>query len=239
MEDLNNIIQVNKFSFLDGMKCTAALMSLVNVGVFAQPSMRYHPILQYLLAMSIADAVYTLSMTLIIPFSSWCGWLQDNNNYKDFDLITCLPTLWHYKLVSEYFTSCLALFNILVEIHITCQRIKLISKEARNNEIEHRPWIACVIIALVSLTVYSPVLFINQARTVEIRNETTGSIQRGYFNEKTDFGNSSEAKLIEQMLLFTRIFLISVVLTVVNSIASIKYTAFYKRKSALKELIRG
>jgi hypothetical protein len=239
MEDYTKFVQVNKFYFLDGVKCTAALMSLINVVIFSKSGMRHHPILQYLLAMSLADAVYTLSMALGVPFSNWCSWLHENNNDQNIDFIVCYYSAWHYILVSEYFTSCMALFNILVEIHITRLRIKLISREARNNETEHRPWIVCMLISLASFAAYTPVLFMNEVISVETRNETMDTVHKDYFNVRSQFGQSSNATFFEQFLVITRICLISVVLTVVNAVASVKYTAFYKRKSAMKEIIRG
>jgi hypothetical protein len=239
MENLKKSAEVSIFPVVNVIRYTSTFMSLVNVAVFLQPKMRHHPILRYLLVMSLADALYTLSMSLFVPVSSLCVWLRENERDDDVDLLICYVSMWHYILISEYFTSCLALFNVLVEIHITCQRIKLISSEARNNEKAMKPFVICTVIFAVSLAVYSPVLFMNKITTVETRNETTGAVRRDYINGKTEFGKSQAAVYIEKSLTVFRIFLISVALSIVNVVASVKFTAFYKRKSALKERIRG
>jgi hypothetical protein len=247
MEILHKSAQVNQFPLLDIIKYTAVVTSLINLLVFSQSSMRRHPILQYLLAVSLSDAVYTLSMAVILVLAKSCEYERANrkiNNSQHFtDARVCFYYSLFVNLLSEYLTSCLALFSILVEILVTFQRMRLISTDTSNlsNEPEkHRSYSICAVLLGCSLAVYSPVLCMNEVRTIETsgwNNETV--MRRDYASGKTEFGKTATGLFIVKALTLTRMSLVIVVLTVANVITSIKFTSFYKRKSALKQIIRG
>jgi hypothetical protein len=200
--------------------------------------MRGWPLQQYLLAVSVADAMYSIIMTMLTTLVSFCLWEFNNDKSLNVDLKVCYVNSLLDILLAEYFTSCLALFNIIVEIVVTWQRVVMISKKS-NHERAYRPWVICVLIFAFAMAVYSPVLFMSRVRTEETRNETNGAVRRGYFPEKTEFGKSQEGLVIMKLTVLVRMILVIVVLSIVNVVASIKFTAFYKRKLALKEIIRG
>jgi hypothetical protein len=198
--------------------------------------MRVWPLQQYLLVMSVVDALYVIIMTVMVTLLSNCAWEKKNNTPENVDMNHCLLFSVLDILLSDYFTSCLALFNIITEIVVTCQRVVLITN---NSETLYRPWVVCLVIFIISLAVYSPLLFMSKVYTEEMRNATTGVVHRGYYPARTDFGRSKVSLFIKQTTAFLRMGLVLVVLSIVNLIASIKYTAFYNRKSALTEIIRG
>jgi hypothetical protein len=78
-----------------------------------------------------------------------------------------------------------------------------------------------------------------ETKTEEVRNETTGAMRRDYYFGKTEFAKTKEALIIAKFLTFLRMGLIAIVLTAVNVIASVRYTNFFKQKTALKQIIRG
>jgi hypothetical protein len=175
-------------------------------------------------------------MTVMTTLLSNCAWEKDNNKSENADISICFLFSILDILLSNYFTSCLALSNIIIEIVVTCQRVIIISNKG-SNERARRPWLVCLIIFIISLTVYSPVLFMSQVKTEETRNVTT--VRRDYYPGMTDFGKSKVGLFLKQLIALLRIGLVLVVLSIVNCIASVKYTAFYNRKLALKEIIRG
>jgi hypothetical protein len=177
-------------------------------------------------------------MTLIIPFGSACARERENNQANNTDLTVCYVLYTLIVWLPDFITSSLALFNICVEILVTYQRISLISRPARS-EREDTPWVACSLIMVVSLAAYTPALFMKEVYNVETRNKTTGGVKIDYFSKKTEFGKSSTALLIEESLTLVRMVLVICVLTIVNIVAFVKFTAFYKQKSALKEIIKG
>jgi hypothetical protein len=214
------------------------IMSIVNVLVFATKKMRAWPLQQYLLVMSVADGMYTLTMVIMTTLISYCVSEREKNSSEDSDIKVCFAYALFNIWLSDFLSSSIALFNICVEILVMYQRILLISREARNEKMR-RPSFVCAFIFTISLVVYSPVLFMSHIRTEAIRNEITGAVRREYFVEKTEFGKSESGLLIMKLTVFVRIGLVIVVLSIVNVIASIKFTAFYKKKSALKDIIRG
>jgi hypothetical protein len=236
----------NRFPVLDCLKLIALLASFVNVIIFARLNKTHClPLLQYLLVMSICDAVYTLSLALTMPLAVECTRQREQHKSANTsaDLKICQVFSFYLYLVPEYLTSCLALFNICVEIVITAQRMRLISTQAasfltRKSENKQRVLFVCVLLFICVIGVYSPVLVINKVSVVETGNKTSGAVRRDYFFSKTKFGRTIEAKLIEKLLAFIRVGLV-MVLTVVNVIASVQFTSFFKRKHALKEIIRG
>jgi hypothetical protein len=225
MNHFKKTIQINQFLALDGIKFASVVTSFINVIVFSQKSMRGHPLFRYLLAMSVSDFVYSLSMVMMIPLSTACFWVKENNKDEDVDITICYVFYKHNLLFQEYLTSCLALFNIILEIIVTCQRIRLLSREARSENMS-RPWVVCVLAFGFSLAFYSPVLFMNEVYAVETRNETTSAVRRDYLYGKTKFGKSVEGLFLAKLLALVRIILVTVVLTIANIIASIKFTAF-------------
>jgi hypothetical protein len=189
--------------------------------------------------MSLSDAIYTLSgLITMIPLKSACP--KDNNEkLENINLNSSYALSVLSLLLSEYFTSCLALFNILIEIVITCQRIGLIS---RGNRIEsrNRAWLVCATLFAASLAIYTPVLFINEVDVVEtISNQTTNLLERDYTYRKTEFGKSTSGYIVFKIIIIFRVTLVTVVLSIVNVIASVKFTSFFKRKHAIKKSIRG
>jgi hypothetical protein len=140
-----------------------------------------------LLAMSVSDLVYSISITMMVPMAKACSWEKENNQSEDADLQVCYVLYTLFLWVSDFLTSCLALFNIILEIFVTCQRIRLMTKGAVYNQTKPklRPLVVFALVFAVSLTIYSPVLFMNEVRTEETRNETTGSVRKDYFYEKT------------------------------------------------------
>jgi hypothetical protein len=241
MDTIKKTVEANNFFVLDFIKYMGVITSIINLLVFSQRIMRQKPMLQFFLAMSLSDVIYSLIFAILIPISRACMWQKENNSAEDADLKVCYIASVLFIMLSDYLASCLALFNISIEIFVTCQRVIIVSRDLTANEKRQRlrPWAICLLIFIVSLTVYSPVLLMNKVQLVEIRNETTGAVRRDYSNEKNEFGRTSGGLFIIKLVTLFRMFLVTVVLTVVNIIASIKFTAFLKRKSALKETTTG
>jgi hypothetical protein len=191
--------------------------------------------------MSVSDLIYSMSITMMVPLAASCYWKKEHDKSENADLKVCYVLYTLLLWVSDYLTSCLALFNIMLEIFLTCQRIRLIKSDTVLNQARQRPrpLVVCAILLTISLTVYLPVLFMNETTSKETRNETTGSVRKDYFYQKTDFGKSSGASRLAESITIMRMCLVIVILTIANTIASVLYGRFYRKKNAILHVIRG
>jgi phosphatidylglycerophosphate synthase len=191
--------------------------------------------------MSVSDLMYLFSITMMIPLGTACAREKVNNKSESGDFKVCYVVYMLYIWLSDFLTSCLALLNIIIEIFVTVQRILLISTGALHNQTRptHRPLVVCATFFAISLAIYSPVLFMHKVRSEETRNETTSSVRKDYFYERTEFGKSKGALFLVESITIVRFFLVIVVLTIVNIVASIIYAAYYKKKRATIQAIRG
>jgi hypothetical protein len=83
---------------------------------------------------------------------------------------------------------------------------------------------------LISLIVYSPVLFMKTVR-VEYSSNSTEVID--FKVTRTEFGKSKAGMWIMIAINSTRIILVTVVLMILNIVAIIKFNTFFERKSNL------
>jgi hypothetical protein len=240
-QNLKKISEAHRFLALDFVKFVSIMCSFVNVIVFSQKNMRSKPILQYMLAMSVSDLIYSVSMIMIVPIARACSWEKENNKSENADLKVCYVLYTLFLWVSDFLTSCLALFNIILEIFVTCQRIRLITNVGVYNQTREKlqPLTVFSIVFAVSLAMYSPVLFMNEVRCVETRNVNMSSVRKNYYYEKTAFGKSDSALYLLESITALRVFLVIVILTVVNIVTAVIYAAYYRRKRAMKHVLRG
>ena len=140
-----------------------------------------------LLAMSFSDALYTLSFLIGHAIFSVC---------TEDDPVKCgkilyLGFLVNYITISEFLSSCLAFFNILMETFLMIQRIMIV----RNNFSSFKNLkgnFICSTVCIISILIYFPVLF---AKLIEpVRYTSTSSLNKtiadAYEFRKTKFGGS-------------------------------------------------
>lgn len=172
-----------------------SITSLINILVLSNKKLK-DPVYSYYLTSTIIDFIYItiIAFKIFIVCGSKCNFRKNH-----------LSTLIYNLYFQDYFTSCLAINNILLEIYVSLQRFMIISnKKFLQNS---RPILVIVFISIFSIFYYLPVIFLK--RLVSIPNEN-------FVLENTKFGSSSFGKIISIILSLTRLILASMVLFLIN-----------------------
>jgi hypothetical protein len=217
-------LSINNNSFMMIVRLGVIIISIVNIGVLANKKLK-DSLHKYLLVMTIADLVYT---TLIsIMFFTVCH----NNPHGKCGSQIDYFNLVIYIFVSEFLTSSLAIFNILLEIFLTLQRIVIISHI--NSRLRHASvYKVCLVLFSISLAFYSPMLAVHR---IDIINKTTSKHEPvDYKLSRTNFGMTNLSIGMKTVMNIIRIILVTLVLSILNGIVLIKYKAFLVNKKNLK-----
>jgi hypothetical protein len=200
------------------LRYTGISFSLLNMLVLRNKKLK-DPLYSFLLVMATVDSLYGIIIMSI-------GWTDCPNGCSPY---LYLANLILYIVVSEYLTSCMALFNILLEIFLTLQRIFIISNMqiCRNASVKK----VCVTFVFISLVFYSPVLFIDHIISTSGADGNNQSIN--FKRVRTEFGKTTYAMWTLIGLNFTRAALVTVVLLIINIVAIVKFNAYLERKAQL------
>jgi hypothetical protein len=136
-------------------------------------------------------------------------------------------------------TTCLQMFNIILEIFLTAHRIAIISSlKTFRQEVNVKLVSGCIFISCLSI--YIPKLFTHSITNVNATGAESNSTPAKviYKLTKTAFGKSSTGVLITPVLTTTRIVLVSIVLLVLNIVCVIQFKAYLKNKLRIKSLNR-
>jgi hypothetical protein len=179
---------------------------------------------KYLLAMSANDFVYMLCLIVWIILSKFTC-IINKNMHTPHGLECSHFTLVYHIFISSYLTSAMALFDILLEIYLTLDRLFVIM----NKKFPFKCSTTMSLIASLatfSLIFYSPILFLN--RIAIIQNEEKYSIL-----EYTEFGKSKLGKSVPIILSLFRFFLVSIVLLILNVITIVEFKFFHTKKNCI------
>ena len=127
--------------------------SFINLIVFAHKNLRQnHFTYNFLLCMSVADFTYSTSLIIWRYFWRYCqpSPLMCGSSVQYFSQVLSIG-------IETYFTSCLAIFSIFLEIFLNAQRYFLISNKKYLRDVTAIK--AVPIIAVISLIYYLPLLF--------------------------------------------------------------------------------
>jgi hypothetical protein len=214
---------ISSGSMLFFFRYMAISFSLLNISVLLNKKLK-ESLYRFLLIMATVDTLYGIFVLSIV----WTECPKENPN-------ECSPYLYLVHLilfigVSEYLTSCLALFNILLEIFLTTQRIFLISNLQiyRNASVKR----VCFALLFISLIFYSPVLFMNQITSLYSKNEHSSRVVN-FKRVRTEFGKTEYIKWTLIGLNSTRVALVTIVLLILNIVAIIKFNQYFERKFQL------
>jgi hypothetical protein len=217
----NFVLSLGGMPLLTVLRYIAVSFSLLNMLVLRNKKLK-DPLYTFLLVMATVDSLYGIIITSL----RWADCIKENQN--ECSPYLNLANMILYISMSEYLTSCMALFNILLEIFLTLQRIFLISNMqiGRNASVKK----VCLTLAFISLVFYSPVLFIDKIVTT---NGTDGSQGINFKRVRTEFGKTKYAMWTLIGLNSTRTLLVTVVLLIINIVAIVKFNAYLERKAQL------
>lgn len=223
------IREANLSTALTVIRSMGLLTSLLNMIVLVHSGLK-KPIYKYLLVMSIADTLYLVSLFVQKYFSLACGRHVSSNQLGS---THCFFYMLFYILLSDYFTSCLAIFNIQMEIFLTLQRIIYLDNARLVRFFKNSFKTVTFILSAWSLCIYSPVLFFKSIKQVDVilQNQT----YKDFKMAKSRFGETYTASLIGKSLSLYRILLVTLVLTTLSLVTICKFRKYLNKKASLKK----
>ncbi len=224
-KSMDRIMIVNNNMYLMILRITSLLFSMASIRVVSKLKSDVI-IFKYFLLVSKIDLMYSSSMIWLSFYVMIC--FHDSVK-TDSPLYYYLQ--FFYLALSEYFTSVLALTNILIEVYLSLQRIFALNKKIF---IQNRHFkTVLLVIALISIIYYIPVLFVSN-----IQGRTHSSLKHNrsivvFVIGKTGFGNSYAGKFTVKFLTLCRIILVTFGLCVLNTITIAKYSKYLRAKNYL------
>ena len=153
---LNSIHKNDDLLWFIAFKFIASFFSLINLGVFFNLNKLNLSLYKYFMIISFVDLLYSILPGLLGLFSAVCG----RELLKCFSLYEKI-NIYFYVVISEYLTSCLALYSILIENFLTIQRILIITNRTNlfNKQNKIRSNCLHYLIVFISFSIYFPFLF--------------------------------------------------------------------------------
>ena len=202
-EEWPNILYINLCMF-------GSLTNLVNILIFLDSSLK-DKVFRYLLMISINDFLYFSLTTLVFILRV----------VKNFSYISMLLELYS----DTYFTSCLAIYKILIELVISLDRYFILCNKRLLKENSHK--IVLPALLVISLAFYSPVLLMYDIKLES--NSTTD-----YSLVGNNFYKSLTGETLLKIIWVSRAFVSSILLLIINIIASIKLNKISEKRMKMK-----
>jgi len=216
------------FRFVNCSICIVGTVAqLINISVLTLPTFKDSSY-KYIQINSINNMLYLLFVGLFNFY--WCGFNCKIENKSLFFVI-------YYLAIDEYLTSCMAMFNLFIQIFLSIQRIFLVTNKKFLHNIA--VWKVVLIIAILSLTFYIPVLVVQKIVKTENNKNTTISQsydENMYSVVSTEFGLSSAGTTFKTLLKVGRISTATIIFTIVNTINYVSFRRFFNKRSKLLKL---
>jgi hypothetical protein len=203
-------------------RMTAVAASLVSLRILA--SIKSNNIVyKFITVISLVDIMYLGLMLMIRTTDLVC---QENvaKNCPSIHYVFSVAFIW----ISDYLTSCLALFNILMEILITLERLFMISNYLPTMRNVTKVKLISFIIFAISFSVYIPVLFMKHVKLNPKQNPDIGYKQ--YQMAKTEFGETKTATMFMNSVNIFRVLLYTFVLLTLNSVIVHRFRRYSRRR---------
>ena len=192
------------------------LTNLTNIAVLLNPKMKDISF-KYILATCLSDLLYlTLEGYSFIELCSECP------------LYNSYFTQVYIIFIDNYFTSCLAIFNIFTDITLSLICYSVLKNKTYLQSLNYYLVIGCLF--LLSLVYYSPVLFFFKIQQIIVQQNDTLSSPDGYRVINNSFGSSIYGKIIPTILSSIRIILAMFVLTSINIMNIIEFRKRYSNR---------
>jgi hypothetical protein len=209
------------------MASFSTLTSLFNIIVFSHPNLK-DPTFKILLLVSIVDfcymtlTLYDFSFTIKCkPSPILCGEQSQISAYMT------------SYVVNKYLTSCLAIFNIMMEIYLSVNRLLLIRNITLIKDVTVRT--VGPIFGSLALIYYLPSLFANRLEKTGIvyvyRNQTFVD----YALVLTEFGSSPVGQWVTSAIQILRIVLVVLVIFPINIVSIFLFQKYLIQKNDPKK----
>lgn len=203
------VLAFNNSWLMVTLRVSAFLASCLSVKVFSMTCELIQKKLYKLMCITCyIDLVYTACLLFFTIFSSLCAYQESAKCHT----YTHLTFILLYVILSEYLTSCLAIFGILFELYITLHRILIIKESSWSWKIRSLSitQISLVLFS-ISFLIYMPYLFSYSVKSIVTNNGET--IYRLY---RTSFGRSHIFTVYMNIVSGLRLALVTFVLFILN-----------------------
>jgi hypothetical protein len=206
----------------------SALTSLFNIIVFSHPNLK-DPTFKILLLVSLVDFCY---MTLVMYNGTVAAKCDQSP-------ILCgeqgqIAGYMGILIVNNYFNSCLAIFNIMMEIYLSVNRLLLIQNITLIKDVTVRT--VGPIFGSLALIYYLPSLFANRldktGKVYVYRNQTFVD----YALVLTEFGSSPVGQWVTSAIQILRIVLVVLVIFPINIVSIFLFQKYLSRKMTMTHL---
>jgi hypothetical protein len=215
------------YLYLRPFICIFGLISnTINSIIFYFSPKLKHSTYRLMLIISIVDFFY-LTILLTSSFISDC---------RDF----CLNMRYRYEVrqfelfAEDYFSSCLALFVIFIEIILSVKRYLIMSNSHKYRS-EFQNNITLAIVFLVSIVYYMPVIFVKEI-VISPENFIKNNNKTAYVLVKSGFGKTKFGKALPVVLASIRLVLASLILGAINILTTIRFKYRIKYKGKVKNI---
>lgn len=143
-------------------------------------------------------------------------------------------------LIDDYFTSSLAIFCILLEIFLSLQRYMILTNRKMLTNLSYK--IVIPVIFIISLLYYAPFLFRKNILSTTVNYYSNGTLTtsiKSYSLTFTAFGSSTAGKIIPIFLTVLRIFLGTIVLSLINILNALKFRERFNKRLQIKLKLKG
>lgn len=223
MSNFSNQIEINSLATSDIIRLIpiplvttfGAITNGLNIAVFANSKMQISTF-RYMLATSINDFIYlTFCMFLSLDYCVNCS-SKTSYIYSVYLL-----------LLDDYFTSCQAVYCILIEIVLSIQRYKIVTNKTSKEVIPYK--VVLTLLLIPSLVSYLPILFVKEIKS----NTANGLINYQLIYKKN--GNSDKLCQTVYLILSTiRMVLGVFVLSFINIKTGIRFSKIFHNKITIK-----
>lgn len=185
------------------------LTNFINICIFLNPKLD-ETSYRYMLSNSITNLLYLVFIFMATFFVGCLNCLSSQTYFAEF-----------YRIfINDYFTSCLAIFRILIDITLSVRTLRVLKNKKWLENISYK-WIL-IFWFLFSLIFYVPVAFAYAIYSMMSQSPIYGSIQL-FYADVNDFGNSLAYVVISNIETSVRLFLAVVVLSTVNVLNVIEF----------------
>ena len=202
--------------------CTFGIITNgLNISVFLHSKMKDISF-KYMLAISASNVLY--NFLLLYGYIIYC---------EDCDLNKSFGTQVFKIIVNNHLASCLAIFSNLIEIYLSLQRYFILKNKKTLQAISFKQ--VLLLLSLISLVYYIPALFCYDIVKKEIYsfNQTLAN-STIYATELNVFSRSLFGKSLTISLLSLRIFLSSVLLSLINISNAVMFRHRFHTRAVLK-----
>jgi hypothetical protein len=194
-------------------KLFGVLTNCINAYIFSQSEFK-DQIFTYFLIHTFGGIVYVAAHCF--------DTIQDCTEYCQESYISQWLSLYN----DEYFTACLAIFIILIEILISIHRYLTIANSDNYDFKNVSPYLASMILFLISLISYSPILLFKSIK--RIPNTNSYQIIHSEYNKNVEFYLLITINIVRGPVFMT-------ILVIVNFLTLKKFRAQMDRKKQIKQ----